>query len=115
LVGPRVLSYLSESRVKTARLQIESLGSALDLFYIDEGRYPTTSEGLVALVERPDGAEIWNGPYVKGGKIPMDPWGHAYQYRAATDHNPPYEISSLGPDGRGGESNITADASNVQH
>jgi general secretion pathway protein G len=114
LVGPRVLTYLSESRVKTARLQIESLGSALDLFYVDEGRYPTGSEGLAALVQRPDGVEIWNGPYVKGGKIPMDPWGHAYQYRTVADHNPPYEITSLGPDGRGGDSNITADASNAR-
>jgi general secretion pathway protein G len=114
LVGPRVLSYLSESRVKTARLQIESLGSALDLFYVDEGRYPTSSEGLTALVQRPDGLDIWNGPYVKGGKIPLDPWGRAYQYRAVNDHNPPYEIISLGPDGRGGDANITADASNAR-
>ena len=114
LVGPRVLTYLSESRVKTARLQIESLGSALDLFYVDEGRYPSGSEGLSALVQRPDGVEIWNGPYVKGGKIPLDPWGHAYQYRTVTDHSPPYEITSLGPDGRGGDSNITADASNAR-
>jgi general secretion pathway protein G len=114
LVGPRVLTYLSESRVKTARLQIESLGSALDLFYVDEGRYPSGSEGLSALVQRPDGVEIWNGPYVKGGKIPLDPWGHAYQYRTIADHSPPYEITSLGPDGRGGDSNITADASNAR-
>jgi general secretion pathway protein G len=111
LVGPRVLSYLSESRVKSARIQIESFGSALDLFYIDEGRYPTATEGLAALVERPSGVDIWNGPYVKGGRIPLDPWGHAYQYHVATDRSPPYEISSLGPDGRGGEANITADAS----
>ena len=111
LVGPRVLSYLSESRVKSAKIQIESFGSALDLFYIDEGRYPTNAEGLTALVERPSGVDVWNGPYVKGGRIPLDPWGHAYQYRVAPDRNPPYEISSLGPDGRGGEANVTADAS----
>jgi len=115
LVGPRVLSYLGESRVKTAKLQIESLGSALDLFYVDEGRYPTSSEGLSALAERPSGVEIWNGPYVKGGQIPLDPWGHAYQYRAVSDHNPPYEIISLGPDGRGGDANVTANASNALH
>jgi general secretion pathway protein G len=112
LVGPRVLSYLSESRVKSAKIQIESFGSALDLFYIDEGRYPSNAEGLAALVERPSGVEVWNGPYVKGGRIPADPWGHPYQYRVATDRSPPYEIISLGPDGRGGDANITADASN---
>ena len=58
LVGPRVLSYLSESRVKSAKIQIESFGSALDLFYIDEGRYPSNAEGLVALIERPTGVNI---------------------------------------------------------
>ncbi len=70
LVGPRVLSYLGESRSKTAKLQIESFGSSLDLFYLDAGRYPTTSEGLTALVQRPTGIEIWNGPYIKGNRVP---------------------------------------------
>jgi general secretion pathway protein G len=115
LVGPRVLSYLGDSRVKTAKLQIESFSSALDLFYIDAGRYPTESEGLTALVERPTGVEIWNGPYVKGGRVPTDPWGHGYQYRLSGDHTPPYEITSLGPDGRGGGLHTTSDASNVEH
>jgi general secretion pathway protein G len=115
LVGPRVLAYLGESRVKTAKLQIESFSSALDLFYIDAGRYPINSEGLAALVERPSGVEIWNGPYVKGGKIPLDPWGHAYQYRAPVEHNPPYEIMSFGSDGREGGTGTAADISNVEH
>src|ERR1700674_4795795 len=70
LVGPRVLNYLSESKVKAAKLQIESFGSALDLFFIDAGRYPSSSEGLNALVQRPSGVEIWNGPYVKGSRLP---------------------------------------------
>jgi len=115
LVGPRVLSYLGESRVKTARLQIESFSSALDLFFIDAGRYPTDSEGLAALAEHPTGVEIWNGPYVKGGRIPMDPWGHAYQYHLVADHTPPYEITSLGPDGHGGGMQTAAETSNAQH
>jgi general secretion pathway protein G len=113
LVGPRVLSYLGESRVKTAKLQIESFSSALDLFYVDVGRYPVDSEGLAALAQRPTGVEIWNGPYVKGGRIPLDPWGHPYQYHLANDHIPPYEITSLGPDGHGGMS--TASTANVAH
>jgi general secretion pathway protein G len=66
LVGPRVLGYLGDSRVKTAKLQIESFGSALDLFYMDAGRYPTSSEGLDALAQRPTNVENWNGPYLKG-------------------------------------------------
>jgi general secretion pathway protein G len=114
LVGPRVLSYLSESRVKTARLQIESFSSALDLYYIDVGRYPTESEGLIALAERPSGVEIWNGPYVKGGRVPMDPWGHAYQYHIVADHTPPYEVTSPGPDGHGVTVQAAAETSNVQ-
>jgi len=114
LVGPRVLSYLAESRVKTARLQIETFSSALDLFFVDTGRYPTDQEGLNALVERPSTADIWNGPYVKGGKIPLDPWSHAYQYHVVIDHTPPYEISSFGPDGRG-TSLIIADVSHGAH
>jgi general secretion pathway protein G len=114
LVGPRVLNYLSESRVKTAKLQIESFGSSLDLFYLDNGRYPTTSEGLNALVERPTGVEVWNGPYVKGGKVPSDPWGHPYQYRSPVE-NAPYEIVSYGSDGREGGTGTAADISNVEH
>ena len=114
LVGPRVLNYLGESRTKTAKLQIESFGSALDLFFLDAGRYPTTSEGLSALVQRPTGIEIWNGPYVKGGKVPPDPWGNAYQYRSPVDRAP-YEIVSYGADGREGGTGSGADISNVEH
>jgi general secretion pathway protein G len=115
LVGPRVLAYLGESRVKTAKLQIESFGSALDLFYVDAGRYPTTAEGLDALAVRPSGIEVWNGPYVKGGRVPPDPWGHPYQYRSPVDHTPPYEITSFGADGREGGTGTAADISNVEH
>ena len=102
LVGPRVLGYLGESRIKTAKLQIESFGSALDLFYIDTGRYPTSSEGLAALAQRPTAVENWNGPYLKGVRVPLDPWGHAYRYRSPIEHLPPYEIVSDGADGREG-------------
>jgi general secretion pathway protein G len=114
LVGPRVLNYLGESRTKTAKLQIESFGSALDLFFLDAGRYPTTSEGLSALVQRPNGIEVWNGPYVKGGKVPPDPWGNPYQYRSPVD-GAPYQIVSYGSDGHEGGTGTAADVSNVEH
>jgi general secretion pathway protein G len=114
LVGPRVLNYLGESRTKTAKLQIESFGSALDLFYLDAGRYPTTSEGLAALVQRPSGTNIWNGPYVKGSRLPADPWGNSYQYRSPVERAP-YEIVSYGSDGREGGTDSAADISNVEH
>ncbi len=101
LVGPRVLNYLSESKVKAATIQIQSFASSLDLFYLDLGRYPTTSEGLAALVQRPGGASGWNGPYLQKGYVPTDPWGHPYSYRSPSEHGP-YEIVSLGSSGKEG-------------
>jgi general secretion pathway protein G len=101
LVGPRVLNYLSESKVKTARIQIESFSAALDLYYLDNGRYPSANEGLSALVQRPGAIETWNGPYLKSGAVPNDPWGHAYVYKMPGDHSA-YEIVSYGPKGEEG-------------
>src|SRR4051812_42254543 len=72
LVGPRVLNYLTESKAKAAKIQIESFGSALDLFFLDTGRYPNSSEGLAALVQRPGTIAAWNGPYLKGAVVPPD-------------------------------------------
>jgi general secretion pathway protein G len=108
LVAPRVLNYLGESKVKAARIQIASLGSALDLFYLDEGRYPTTGEGLAALVERPGNETAWNGPYLKGNLVPDDPWGHPYVYRAPGEHGP-YDITSYGSDGQEGGTGTASD------
>ena len=108
LVGPRVLNYLSESKVKTAHIQIESFSSALDLFYLDNGRYPTSAEGLSALVQRPANAGSWNGPYLKTGSVPPDPWGRPYLYRSPADHAP-YEIASYGSTGQPGGTGIAAE------
>ncbi len=108
LVAPRVLGYLSESKVKAAKIQIESFGSALDLFYLDSGRYPTGSEGLVVLVQKPGNAPAWNGPYLKGGVVPADPWGNAYVYRAPGQHGA-YEILSYGADGQEGGTGTASD------
>jgi len=101
LVGPRVLNYLSDSKVKTARIQIEGFSSALDLYYLDNGRYPSASEGLAALMKKPDAASTWNGPYLKGNAVPNDPWGRAYVYVSPGQHGP-FDIMSLGPEGREG-------------
>ena len=98
LVGPRVLNYLGEFKVKAAQIQIESFSSALDLFYLDNGRYPSSSEGLPALVQRPGNSSSWNGPYLKTASIPTDPWGRPYIYRSPGSHAP-YEIASYGPTG----------------
>jgi general secretion pathway protein G len=113
LVGPRVLSYLSDARAKTARLQIESFNNSLDLFYVDVGRYPTSQEGLAALVRRPSGVDVWNGPYLKGNSVPNDPWGHTYIYLAPGAHGV-YDLISLGSDGREGGDGAAADIGNWQ-
>jgi general secretion pathway protein G len=108
LVGPRVLNYLTDARMKAARLQIEALTSALDLYYLDTGRYPASSEGLTALVRRPGNVTTWNGPYIKGDTVPLDPWGNPYVYRSPGERSN-YDIISLGSDGRDGGNGNAAD------
>ena len=107
LVGPRVLGYLGESKAKAAKIQIESFSSALDLYYLDLGRYPAGNEGLAALT-RGGNTPGWNGPYLRGGVVPNDPWGHSYIYRSPGEHAP-YEIISLGSDGQEGGSGTATD------
>jgi len=114
LVGPRVINYLGEAKVKAAKIQIESFGSALDLFYLDAGRYPSSSEGLAALAQRPGGATAWNGPYLKGAAVPKDPWGRPYIYRSPGEHGP-YDITSYGADGQEGGTGTAADIVSWAH
>jgi general secretion pathway protein G len=101
LVGPQVFNLLSQSKVRTAEIQIDGFKNSLDLYFLDQGRYPTTTEGLNALEVRPTTAASWNGPYLKGNDIPKDPWGNAYQYRAPGRDGRPYEIISNGSGGSG--------------
>src|SRR3984957_7834791 len=110
LIGPRVLNYLSESKVKAAKIQLQSFAGALDLFYLDAGRFPSTSEGLAALMQRTPGVAAWNGPYLKVNVLPNYPWNHPYAYRAPGNHAP-YEITSYGSDGQEGGSGLAADIS----
>ncbi|UOM36782.1 type II secretion system major pseudopilin GspG [Acuticoccus sp. I52.16.1] len=100
LVAPRVLGYLTSSRERAAALQIQSLGAALDLYFIDVGAYPSATQGLEALVARPGGVAAWNGPYLQQGSVPLDPWGHPYDY--APEGGRRFTITSMGPDGRTG-------------
>jgi general secretion pathway protein G len=110
LVGPRVLNYLTESKVKAARIQIQSFASALDLFYLDAGRFPSSTEGLDALVRRTPGLAAWNGPYLRGGSVPSDPWGTPYVYRVPGERGP-YDLISLGSDRQEGGTGSAADIS----
>ncbi len=103
LAGPRVLKYLGSAKSDTAKLQIEELGSGLDLYLLENGRYPNTSEGLQALVKAPAGQPNWKGPYLRKPTIPADPWGQPYQYRAPGEHGA-YDLFTLGADNQeGGE------------
>jgi len=101
LVAPRVLNFLGESKVKAAKIQIQSIETALDLYALDTGHYPSSSEGLDALMQRPGGVTSWNGPYLKGNAVPNDPWGRPYVYRSPGEHGP-YDIVSYGADGKEG-------------
>ena len=103
LVAPRVFGQLAEAKVRTAHIQIENFKNALDLFYLDAGRYPTTQEGLQALNTRPSNVASWGGPYVKGTNVPKDPWNHPFNYKAPGGGGRPYDITSDGPGGKGGE------------
>ena len=98
LVAPAALRQLGGARISLAHQSIERLGSVLDLYKLDIGVYPTTEQGLQALVERPADVDTWNGPYLKGEQTPMDPWNHPYVYDSPstrTGHD--YDLCSHGP------------------
>src|SRR5258706_10423430 len=88
LVGPRLIGALSSSKVKTTKIQIETLANALDTFHLDVGRYPTGPEGLQALVENSQSTPIanWRGPYLKKLKVPADEWGRPFIYEVPSKH-----------------------------
>lgn len=109
LVAPRYFGQLGKSNVSVARAQIENFGKALDQYRIDVGSYPTTNQGLQALVVKPDGADKWQGPYL-AKSVPADPWGRAYLYKSPGDHGD-YDLSSLGADGQPGGSGENVDIS----
>jgi general secretion pathway protein G len=110
LVAPNFFGQASKARVKTARLQISNLSTALDALALDTGRYPTQQEGLRALLDPPSGMDMWDGPYLK--KLPKDPWNHDYVYRGPQGDND-YEIMSYGADGSPGGEGDNADITNL--
>lgn len=100
LVAPRYFEQVGKSNTKIARAQIVSLGQALDQYRLDVGSYPSTEEGLQALIAKPQDAAHWSGPYLAKA-VPVDPWDRPYQYRSPGEHGD-YDLFSLGKDGRGG-------------
>lgn len=110
IVGPRFFGQVGKSKSKTAKVQIESLEKALDLYRLDLGRYPTTELGLAALNARPQNESKWNGPYLKKD-VPLDPWGKPYLYKQPGEHGE-FDLISLGSDGQPGGTGEAADVTN---
>ena len=110
IVAPRFLSQISRSEVTTARAQMDAFRKAVEAFRIDNGRYPTTAEGLDSLVAAPADAPRWHGPYLQNA-IPLDPWGTKYEYRAPGTNGHDYDLTTLGrdraPGGSGDDADIT--------
>ncbi|MDO9422763.1 MAG: type II secretion system major pseudopilin GspG [Methylobacter sp.] len=103
IVGPQVMKHMGESKTKAAKVQIEDLAAALDMYKLDLGSYPTSEQGLMALIESPDNARRWNGPYLRKSKMPLDPWQQEYRYVAPGEHGK-FDLYTLGADGKeGGE------------
>jgi general secretion pathway protein G len=112
LVGPQIVGRVGQSRVQTARAQIEMLATQLDLYRLDNSAYPTTEQGLNALWGKPTTEPVpktWRGPYSRKA-IPLDPWGEPYVYRHPGVENPNgFDLASLGADGRSGGEDEAAD------
>jgi len=111
-VAPKYFAQVGKSEVKTAKAQIESLEKALDMYRLDTGHYPATDPGLKALNTKPDNEPKWGGPYLKKD-VPVDPWGHPYQYKYPGEHAD-FDLISLGKDGQPGGEGENADITNWQ-
>ena len=109
-VGPKYFSQIGKSEVKTARAQIVAFEKSLEQYRLDTGSFPTTEQGLAALVARPANAAKWDGPYLAKA-VPLDPWGHSYIYKSPGDHGE-VDLISLGRDGQPGGEGLDADIGN---
>jgi general secretion pathway protein G len=106
LVAPAALRQLGSARLSVAKQSLERIGSVLDMYKLDVGNYPSSDQGLRALVEQPTGVSTWNGPYLKGG-VPVDPWNHPYVYRDPSSRpGHDFDLCSEGPSGTGGGDEI---------
>lgn len=108
LVVPRLFKHVAQAKIATTKAQIAAFQTALGVYKLDTGHFPTTEEGLEALRTAPSGVSGWNGPYLPK-EIPLDPWGHAYVYKYPGDHGDEPDIISYGADGRAGGEGEDAD------
>lgn len=110
LVAPRLMGRVGKAKQKTAQAQIQLLATALDLYHLDVGRYPTEEEGLKSLYAKPESGSNWSGPYLDKA-VPKDPWARDYVYKCPGEHGP-YDLYSLGADGQPGGEGENADITN---
>jgi len=104
VVAGNYLGRGEKAKADAAKIEIGQIAQTLDLYKLEVGRYPTTQEGLQALISAPAGVTNWNGPYWKKNTVPKDPWGSEYKYASPAANGTPYEILSYGADGKeGGE------------
>lgn len=108
IAAPRLIGYFEASKAKTAKIQIANLSTAMDLYYLSNGGYPTEQQGLKALVEKPEGRNAWDGPYLNKADGIIDPWGRPYTYKQPGIHGK-IDIASLGADGKEGGTGEDAD------
>lgn len=109
-VAPRFFDQVGKSEIKAVRAQLDAFDKALATYRLDTGRYPSTEQGLKALVERPTDEAKWSGPYLAKA-LPPDPWSHAYVYRQPGDAGHDYELLSYGKDGQRGGTGENVDIS----
>ena len=109
-VGPKYFSQIGKSEIKLAKAQIDSLEKSLDQYRLDTGHYPSSEDGLAALVTRPASETKWDGPYLKKN-VPLDPWGNAYVYKIPGEHGE-FDLLSYGKDGQMGGEGEAADVTN---
>ena len=103
IVGPQVMKHMGAAKIKAAKVQIEDISTALDMYKLDIGSYPTNQQGLIALIEKPADSKQWNGPYLRKEKVPVDPWQQEYHYQQPGQHGK-FDLYSYGADDKqGGE------------
>lgn len=102
IVGPQIYKRIFQGQVLTAKMQIQEFGNAILSYKMDTGRFPASTEGLNALVENPDGSDLWAGPYLSKGKVPKDPWNREYVYAYPGNHGNEFDLFSKGDDGQEG-------------
>ncbi|MCF6757119.1 type II secretion system major pseudopilin GspG [Stutzerimonas balearica] len=108
LVGPRLFSNVDKSKVKTADTQVKMLRGSLQTYRLDVGSYPSTEQGLAALMRKPSDVSNWQGPYLED-ELPKDPWSNAYVYKSPVDNLQGFALYSLGADGKPGGDGLDAD------